>query len=118
MNIKFYKENETGTIIASIDKLNEEKYQELIPNTTDAATEKHLPTYEIIDDKIKVKIGSISHPMETNHYIAFIALIVNNDIVKVDFTPKDKPEATFDYIKGSEIYAYCNKHDLWKINID
>lgn len=115
--LKFYKEKETETIIASIEEPGKEKYIELVPNTNDAAKEKHIPVYEVKGDEMFVRVGEIEHPMEENHYIAFIALINGHDITKVDLKPNDKPEATFKYIKGSEIYAYCNKHDIWKAKV-
>lgn len=115
--IKFYKENETETIVASTEKLDETKYTELEANTN-GNENKHLPVYEINDNKIIVNISKEIHPMEEDHYIAWIALINGYDINKVDLYPNDEPKAEFDYIKGSEIYAYCNKHELWKIVVE
>jgi superoxide reductase len=37
---------------------------ELIPNTVDASGEKHVPVVtRLADDKIKVEVGSVAHPM-------------------------------------------------------
>jgi len=38
-------------------------------NTTDAAKEKHVPVIERTAEGLKVKVGSVSHPMDQNHYI-------------------------------------------------
>ncbi len=38
-------------------------------NTTDAATEKHVPVIEMGNGTITVKVGSVPHPMEDAHYI-------------------------------------------------
>ena len=38
-------------------------------NTTDGATEKHVPIIERFDDGWKVTVGSTEHPMTEEHYI-------------------------------------------------
>ena len=40
------------------------------PNTTDAATEKHVPAVTLDGDKIIVNVGSVDHPMLDEHFIA------------------------------------------------
>lgn len=55
--------------------------------------------------------------MEEEHYIIWIALVHDNEIVKVELKPNDKPEAVFPYISNAEIYAYCNLHGLWKTDL-
>jgi superoxide reductase len=87
--------------------------EELTPNTTDAALEKHVPVYTRTGDDITVKVGEVEHPMTKEHYITFIAQVYDN---KVDFAylnPGDKPEAKFKYVKNSILYEYCNIHGLW-----
>ena len=32
--------------------------------------------------------------------------------------PGDTPEMTVPYEKGALIYAYCNKHGLWKTEVE
>lgn len=43
-----------------------ESMLELVPNSVDASFEKHVPTYEIVDGKVKAKVN---HVMEEEHYI-------------------------------------------------
>lgn len=86
-------------------------------NTVDASLEKHVPVYEVKDNEIEVKVGSIIHPMEEKHYIMWIALVKNNRIIRVNLKPGDEPIARFKYEKGSTIYAYCNLHGLWKSDV-
>ena len=50
------------------------KMQELVPNTTDAAVEKHVPVIQIDGSKVTVTVGSAEHPMIPEHYIQWIAL--------------------------------------------
>ncbi|HOJ64748.1 MAG TPA: desulfoferrodoxin [Spirochaetota bacterium] len=84
-------------------------------NTVDAAKEKHVPVIETMEKGIKVKVGSVAHPMEEKHYIQWIELIAD-DVSYIKFLkPGDAPEATF-CIKAEKISAreYCNLHGLWK----
>ena len=37
--------------------------KEIIPGTTDASVEKHVPVYEVKDNKVVVTVGSAIHPM-------------------------------------------------------
>ena len=87
---------------------------ELVPNTTDAAGEKHVPVIEVSGNIVTVKVGSVEHPMTEEYYITWIAAEYSDSIVKYFYKPGDKPEAFFDYEEGMVVYAYCNLHGLWK----
>ena len=91
--------------------------EQMIANTTDASVEKHVPVYEIIDDELVVRVGKIEHPMEKEHYIMWIAQVTDNRTTRVRLYPEQATETRFPYIKGSTLYAYCNKHGLWKTTI-
>ncbi len=84
-------------------------------NTTDAATEKHVPVIEKTADGFKVKVGSVAHPMEDKHHIEWIEVIADGKAYREFLTPGDTPEALFE-IKADRITAreYCNIHGLWK----
>ena len=114
MEIKFYKNKNTGNISFSEDVLESEDFVLLKENTVDAALEKHIPVYEVKDDKIEVKVGEVPHPMTEEHYIMWIMQVTENKINMVRLRPGEDAAITFDYIKDSEIYAYCNLHGLWK----
>lgn len=88
----------------------------LVEHTQDAGLEKHVPAYEKTANGILVKIGSIPHPMEKEHYIEFVEVISGDEIHLKYFKPGDKPEHEFK-IKGDKfiIREYCNIHGLWKI---
>lgn len=81
----------------------------------DEGEEKHIPLIEKTESGIKVKVGSISHPMEDAHYIEWIEIIADGRIYREFLKPGDKPEVEF-YIKKEIISAraYCNIHGLWK----
>ncbi len=84
-------------------------------NTVDAAKEKHVPVVEKTAGGIKVKVGSVAHPMEEKHYIEWIEVIADGKAYRQFLSPGDAPEATFD-IDAQVVTAreYCNLHGLWK----
>jgi len=87
----------------------------LSENTTDAATEKHVPVIEKTGNAVTVKVGSVTHPMEEKHYIEFIELLADGKVYRKYLKPGDSPEATFDVSADKvEVRAYCNLHGLWK----
>lgn len=51
-----------------------EPMTELVPNTTDAAGEKHLPVVEVSGKQVTVSVGSVPHPMTEEHHIAWVYL--------------------------------------------
>ena len=87
----------------------------LSENTTDAAQEKHVPVVEKVDGGVKVKVGSVTHPMEEKHWIQWIEVIANGKVYRQSLNPGDAPEAVFPVEGGSiSARAYCNLHGLWK----
>lgn len=88
-----------------------EKMVDVIPNSTDAAVEKHVPELSVIDNKL---VAKVNHVMEEEHFIEWIAF-KNGDLEKIVYLKPGKPaEAKFCKIDGTIVYAYCNKHGLWK----
>jgi superoxide reductase len=84
-------------------------------NTVDAAKEKHVPVIETTADGVKVKVGSVTHPMEEKHYIEWIEIIADGKSYRQFLSPGDKPEATFK-VAAKQLTAreLCNLHGLWK----
>ena len=83
--------------------------------TADATTEKHVPVIEKTEEGIKIKVGSVPHPMVEEHYIEWIELIADGQAYRQFLKPGDAPEAVFK-IEAQNITAreYCNLHGLWK----
>jgi superoxide reductase len=81
----------------------------------DEGLEKHVPIIEKTAKGVKVKVGSVPHPMEEGHYIQFIEIIADNQIYRQELEPGQTPEAEF-CIQADNIMAreYCNLHGLWK----
>ena len=92
-----------------------ENMEVVIANSTDANPEKHIPTYEIIDDEIVV---TVNHGMEKEHFIEWISLVKENIEVTVKLYPEQEVIARFPYMRGATIYAYCNKHGLWCAEVE
>jgi superoxide reductase len=87
----------------------------LVENTTDAATEKHVPVVERKDNKLKVSVGSVAHPMIDEHYIEWVELIVGERVFRTYLQPGESPEAIFSVMADGVIAReYCNLHGLWR----
>ncbi len=123
MEQKFYICPHCGNIIAKVNDSGVpvvccgQRMEEIIPSSTDAATEKHVPVYTVEGNLVKVTVGSVTHPMTAEHYIQWILLQTKNGNQRVVLTPTSAPSATFAIIDGDEVeavYAYCNLHSLWK----
>jgi len=83
-------------------------------NTVDASKEKHVPVIEKTADGVKVKVGSVPHPMEDKHFIQWIEIIDGESVCRQFLKPGLAPEAVF-CVKGKvSAREYCNLHGLWK----
>lgn len=84
-------------------------------NTVDAAREKHVPVIEKTAEGIVVKVGSVEHPMQDNHFIEWIQLLADGKAYRQFLNPGEKPEAVFK-LEGKDLSAreYCNLHGHWK----
>ena len=84
-------------------------------NTTDAATEKHVPAVTVDGQKVSVVVGSVEHPMLEEHYIQFVALETASGIQVKYLNPGEAPKAEFITAEAPvAVYEYCNLHGLWK----
>lgn len=92
-----------------------EQMETLKPNSVDAAIEKHVPEYVVKDGKIYVKVN---HVMEEDHYIEWISIVFENKTVTTYLNPGEEPCMHCKYVPGSTIYAYCNKHSIWKKDVE
>ena len=87
-------------------------------NTVDASLEKNVPVIEKVPDGVKVKVGSIAHPMEEKHYIEWIELVADGKVCRQFLKPGQAPEALFPAkAKTMTAREYCNLHGLWKADL-
>ena len=120
--VKFYKCLNCGNVIVKLIDGNipvmccGSKMKELVPNTTDAAGEKHVPVVEVNGNIVKVTVGEVIHPMTEAHLINFVALETNKGLYVHHFKHTDEPITEFTLAEGEEVikvYEYCNLHGLW-----
>ena len=96
-------------------------FEVLEPNTSEGASEKHLPIIETDGNHVTVKVGSIFHPMSEEHNIGWVCLQTKAGVTmrvpldsgwypnygcsKYTLEDGDTPKAA---------YAWCNLHGFWK----
>lgn len=123
MELKFFICKHCGNIAVKVKDAKVplvccgEKMHELVPGTTDAALEKHVPVYTVEAGKVKVSVGSVEHPMLPEHFIQFIALQTKQGCQLKHLQPDEKPVAEFaitDDDAVEAVFEYCNLHGLWK----
>lgn len=87
----------------------------LLEKTKEEGSEKHLPVIEKTDGGVKIKVGSVSHPMTAEHYIEWIEVIAGEKSYRKFLKPGDAPEAEFEIEEKIDgVREYCNIHGLWK----
>ncbi len=80
MEQKFFICEHCGNIIAMVKESGVpvmccgQKMKQLIPGTTDAAVEKHIPVYRTEGNMVHVTVGEVEHPMLPEHYIEWVSL--------------------------------------------
>lgn len=123
MEQKFYVCEHCGNIIAFVKSAGVpvmccgQKMKEIVPGTTDAAVEKHLPVIKQEGNLITVEVGSVEHPMAEEHYIEWISIQTKEGNQRKILKPGQKPVAVFAITENDALeaaYAYCNLHGLWK----
>lgn len=123
MKLKFFICRTCGNLVEMIEASGVpivccgKPMEELIPNTVEAATEKHIPVYEVNGNIVNVKVAEVEHPMTKEHYIKWIVLKTNKGVQRKELNYTAKPFANFTISKDEkveEVYAYCNLHGLWK----
>jgi len=83
--------------------------------TQDEGLEKHVPVIEKTESGVKIKVGSVPHPMGEAHFIEWIEILADGKVCRKFLKPGEPPEAEF-RIQAEKIQAreYCNLHGLWK----
>ena len=96
-----------------------QKMKKLEPGTVEASVEKHLPVVTVSGTTVRVDVGAVAHPMTEEHSILWVYLETENGGQRKCLEVGKAPVATF--ALGGEkpvaVYAYCNLHGLWKVDI-
>ena len=85
-------------------------------NSTEAATEKHIPVVTIENGICTVKVGEVAHPMLDEHYIDWIMVHTNKGRHRFVLKPHEAPEVKLHLGENEEVlrvFANCNLHGLW-----
>ena len=123
MEQKFYICSHCGNIIAKVKDVGVpvmccgQKMTEIIPGTTEASQEKHIPVYQVEGNIVTVRVGAVDHPMTAEHLIEWVSLQTKQGNQRKLLTPGQEPVVRFALCEGDEVeavYAYCNLHGLWK----
>ena len=80
----------------------------------EAADEEHAIKLEIVEDEYFV---SIQHPMTKEHYISFVMAVSDQRVQLVKFYPEQGAEARFKIDGVKNLYAYCNRHGLFRLDV-
>ena len=123
MEQKFYICSHCGNIIAKVKDVGVpvmccgQKMTEIIPGTTEASQEKHIPVYQVEGNIVTVRVGAVDHPMTAEHLIEWVSLQTKQGNQRKVLVPGQEPVVQFALCEGDEVeavYAYCNLHGLWK----
>lgn len=126
MEQKFYSCKQCGSILELIQDGGgvlvccKDEMNELVPNSTDAANEKHVPEVIVYGLQVIVNVGTVPHPMTEPHYIGWICIRTTKGVHRKELKPLDEPTAAFALSDNERFvcaYAYCNLHGLWKADV-
>ncbi|KKR20190.1 MAG: Desulfoferrodoxin [Candidatus Moranbacteria bacterium GW2011_GWA2_39_41] len=86
-----------------------------VEKTEEEKFEKHRPVVEKTATGVVARVGSVPHPMESEHYIEWIEVITEHRTYRKNLEPGGAPEAEF-FLDAEhlEARAYCNAHGLWR----
>ncbi len=124
-NNKFYICEHCGNLVVMINdagvpmKCCGQNMTKLEAGVVEASREKHIPVVSIEGNAVKVRIGSVDHPMAEEHSILWVYLQTDKGGQRKCLATGKVPEAVFALAdeKPLSVYAYCNLHGLWKTDI-
>ncbi len=94
--------------------------EELTPNTSDGAQEKHVPVVRREGGTLTVELGETAHPMEESHLIEWVVVETEHGCLRRDLHAGDGTTISFpvcDCDRPVAVYVWCNLHGLWMSKI-
>jgi len=82
------------------------KMEHLVPNSTDAAGEKHVPVVTIEGNTLKANVGEVTHTMADDHFIQWIYVQTERGGEIKRLTPNDSPEALFTFGEDKPVAVF------------
>jgi superoxide reductase len=77
-------------------------------------SEYHLPQLRHQDGLLYVSVGAKMHPQSEDHHISFIVLVSKQTVKRINIKGDGPATAIFADMDHGDVYAYCNKHGIWK----
>ena len=122
---KFYICEHCGNLIGMIHDAGVpmmccgQKMTKLEPGVVEASHEKHIPAVDIEGGIVNVKVGAVEHPMADNHWIEWVQVVTDKGVQRKHLNPGEVPKVKFllSNEKPLAVYAYCNLHGLWKVEL-
>ena len=84
----------------------------LPPAEPEEANCDHMIMKEVVEDEYYV---TMDHPMTKDHYISFLAAVTDQGMEFVKLYPQGPCEGRFKIRRLKYLYAYCNRHGLFRI---
>lgn len=86
----------------------------LPPLEAEPAEEEHAIRLEPVEDEYYV---TLDHPMSKTHYISFLAAVSDQAVQFVKLYPEGEAGTRFKVNRLERIYAYCNRHGLFVLDL-
>lgn len=86
----------------------------LPPLEAEPAEEEHAIRLEPVEDEYYV---TLDHPMSKTHYISFLAAVSDQAVQFVKLYPEGEAGTRFKVNRVERIYAYCNRHGLFVLDL-
>lgn len=84
---------------------------DLIKQEAEVMDEDHLVTVETIDNEYSI---TMQHPMSKEHYVSFIAYVTSGTVEIAKLYPEQEVFVRFRKKGHGILYAYCNRHGLYR----
>ena len=110
--INFLVCDEDKAIVELISEGNEtiscngKPMHELVPNSTNAAQEKHVPQVAVNGNTVKVDVGSVRHPMEDAHSIRWVEIVTDKGIQRKHLCANTDPVVEFALLDNEKYSHY------------
>ena len=86
----------------------------LPPQEAESPDEDHRINIDTVEDEYYV---SVDHPMSKDHYISFLLDMTDLGSQLVKLYPEGNAEARFKMNRVRYIYAFCNRHGLFRVSV-
>lgn len=80
----------------------------------DEAEDEHTVRLEPVEFDWYV---TMDHPMTKEHYISFMACVTTDRVQLVKLYPQQDAAARFPMVRHGHLYAYCNRHGLFRVKL-